>query len=49
MLSGMKILLSLHTDIFGSIDSFLIYVSKILAGTGDDMWHPGEELFTVRA
>lgn len=37
MLSGMKILLSLHTNVFGRIDSFLIYVSEILADAGDDM------------
>lgn len=37
MLSGMKIVLSLHKNVFGRIDSFLIYASKILADAGDDM------------
>lgn len=37
MLSGIKIVLSPHTNDFGRIDSFLIYVSKILADAGDDM------------
>lgn len=46
MLSGMKIVLLLCTNVFRRSDSFLIYVSKILAEAGDDMWHQrGEKLF----
>lgn len=41
----MKIVLPLPTNVFGRIDSFLIYVSKILADAGDDTWHPEEKTF----